>query len=88
MRDGSDTEVASTDDIHTPVENSMDTEKGRNHDDPAPRKPPGEFVTDELEAQTKRFLEEVKGLTKRRREAAADDQAGPPPPDGQRSRRR
>lgn len=80
MRDGSGTEVASTDDIHTPVENSHDTPKSRNRDDPAAEKPPGEFVTDELEAHTKRFLEEVKGLAKRRREAAAEEQTGPPPP--------
>lgn len=80
MRDGSGTEVASTDDIHTPVENSKHTRKSRSSDDPAAEKPPGEFVTDELEAHTKRFLEEVKGLTKRRREAAAEEQTGPPPP--------
>jgi len=88
MRLGSDTEVASTDDIHTTVENSKNTKNRRNQADPAPRKPPGEFVTDELEAQTKRFLEEVKGLTKRRREAAAEEEPGPPPSEGQRSRRR
>lgn len=79
MRDGSDTEVASTGDIHTPVENPKDTQKSRNRDDPAAEKPPGEFVTDELEAHTKRFLEEVKGLAKRRREAAAEEEPGPPP---------
>ena len=88
MRDGSDTEVASTDDIHTPVENSKHTPKPTNRDDPATGKPPGEFVSDELEAHTKRFLEEVKGLAKRRREAAAVEQVGPPPPENQRSRRR
>ncbi len=87
MRDGSDTEVASTEDIHTTVENSKDTPEPTDSDDPAAERPPGEFVTDELEAHTKRFLEEVKGLTKRRREAAAEEQLGPPPPDDQRSRR-
>jgi hypothetical protein len=61
MRDGSDTAVASADDIHTPVENSNDTQKARKSDDPAAEKLPGEFVNDELEEQTKRFLEEVKG---------------------------
>ena len=88
IRDGSDTEVASTDDIHTPVENSKDTRKPRNHDDTDRAKLPGEFVTDELEEQTKRFLEEVKGLAKRRREAngGGEDELGPPP-GGQRSRR-
>ncbi|HEU6445328.1 MAG TPA: hypothetical protein VFL61_09750 [Gaiellaceae bacterium] len=53
------------------------------------KKPPGEFVNDELEEQTMRFLEEVKGLAKRRREASVDEQVGPPPPGGrQRSSRR
>ena len=89
LRDGSETEVASPDDIHTPVENSKDTQKAPNGDDPAGAKPPGEFVTDELQAHTKRFLEEVKGLAKRRREVAAEEKVGPPPPDKpQRSRRR
>jgi hypothetical protein len=88
MRDGSDTEVASTDDIHTPVEKLKDTPKPHNDEDPAVKKPPGEFVTDELEAHTKRFLEEVKGLAKRRREAAEERPGLPPPNEGQRSRRR
>ena len=88
LRDGSDTEVASTDDIHSPVGNSKHTPKPSNRDDPTAEKPPGEFVTDELEAHTKRFLKEVKGLAKRRREAAAEEQVGPPPPENQRSRRR
>ncbi|MDP9491985.1 MAG: hypothetical protein M3P42_07280 [Actinomycetota bacterium] len=71
------------------MENSKHTPKARNSDEPAAEKPTGEFVTDELEAHTKRFLEEVKGLAKRRREAAAEEQTGPPPPDEpQRSRRR
>lgn len=52
------------------------------------QKPPGEFVNDELEEQTKRFLEEVKGLTKRRREASDEEQLGPPPAGRQRSSRR
>ena len=89
LRDGSDTEVASADDIHSPVENSKDTPKPCKSSDPAAKKPPGEFVTDELAEHTTRFLEEVKGLAKRRREAAAEEQTGPPPPEkGQRSKRR
>jgi hypothetical protein len=90
VRDGSDTEVASPGDIHTPVENSQDTPKSHNEKDPPPAKPPGEFVNDELEAHTKRFLEEVKGLAKRRRELAEEEKkAGlPPPRDPQRSSRR
>ena len=62
------------------MENSKDTPKPRKSSDPAAKKPPGEFVTDELAEHTTRFLEEVKGLAKRRRQAAAE-QAGPPPPD-------
>lgn len=83
-----DTEVASTDDIHTPVENSKDTQKPHKQEEADVKKPPGEFVTDELEAQTKRFLEEVKGLAKRRREASEDNLGPPPPNEPQRSRRR
>lgn len=53
------------------------------------KKPPGQFVNDELEEQTMRFLEEVKGLAKRRRKASEEDQLGPPPSGGrQRSSRR
>jgi hypothetical protein len=82
-----DSHVASTDDIHTPVDNS-----GNNHQEQekTPRsgaKPPGQFVSDELEEQTARFLEDVKGLAKRRKDQAADS-PGPPPRGGQRSSRR
>jgi hypothetical protein len=81
--------VASTDDIHTPVEkpekNPQQQEKSAN---PAPR-PPGQFVTSELEEQTARFIENVKDLAQRRRELEAEEGQGPPPPGGnQRSRRR
>ena len=88
LGDGSDTEVASTDDIHTPVENSKDTQEPLNDEEGAVKKPPGEFVSNELQEQTKRFLEEVKGLAKRRREASEDHPGPPPPHDPQRSRRR
>lgn len=88
LGDGSGTEVASTDDIHTPVENSDNTQKPHKQEEGSVKKPPGEFVSDELEEHTKRFLEEVKGRAKRRREAS-DEGGGPPPPGGrQRSRRR
>ncbi|HEX7255133.1 MAG TPA: hypothetical protein VF236_04335 [Gaiellaceae bacterium] len=71
------------------MENSKDTQKPHNDEEADVKKPPGEFVSDELEEQTKRFLEEVKGLAKRRREASEEDQLGPPPPSGgQRSSRR
>jgi hypothetical protein len=55
------------------------------------RKPPGQFISDELEAETARFIEEVKGLARRRKELAARAKAGLPPPRNdrdQRSRRR
>jgi hypothetical protein len=88
LGDGSGTEVASTDDIHTPVENSDNTQKPHKQEEGSVKKPPGEFVSDELEEHTKRFLEEVKGRAKRRREAT-DEGGGPPPPsERQRSRRR
>lgn len=86
--DGSDTEVASTDEIHRPVENSPDAQKPHNDEEADAKKPPGEFVNDEFEEQTMRFLEEVKGLAKRRRKASQDDQLGPPPAGRQRSSRR
>jgi hypothetical protein len=88
LGDGSGTEVASTDDIHTPVENSDNTQKPHKHEEGSAKKPPGEFVSDELEAQTKRFLEEVKGRAKRRREASDESDGPPPPSERQRSRRR
>jgi hypothetical protein len=70
------------------VENSKDTPKPPNDEGADVKKPPGQFVSDELEEQTKRFLAEVKGLAKRRREAAGDKPGPPPPKDSQRSRRR
>ena len=88
LGDGSGTEVASTDDIHTPVENSDHTQKPHKHEEGSVKKPPGEFLSDELEAHTKRFLDEVKGRAKHRRKAS-EESAGPPPPsEDQRSRRR
>jgi hypothetical protein len=44
------------------------------------RKPPGQFISDELEAQTARFIEEVKGLARRRKSSAARTKRGLPPP--------
>ena len=43
LGDGSGTEVASTDDIHTPVENSDNTHKPHKHEEGSVKKPPGEF---------------------------------------------
>jgi hypothetical protein len=86
LRKGS--HVASTDDIHTPVENSGNN-RHEQEETPGPgAKPPGQFVSDELEEQTARFLEDVKGLAKRRKDQEAEDSPGPPPRGGQRSSRR
>ncbi|HXV03025.1 MAG TPA: hypothetical protein VFP24_05585 [Gaiellaceae bacterium] len=56
-----------------------------------PDKPPGQFISNELEEETARFLREIKGLAKRREQAKSDESKGPPPkrpPDDQRSSRR
>jgi hypothetical protein len=54
---------------------------------PGPR-PPGQFVSNELEEQTARFIENVKGLAQRRRQLETEERQGPPPPSrNQRSRR-
>ena len=87
LRDGQGTAVASLDDIHTPVEKFAETHKPRSEEAPDAERLPGEFVTDELEQHTKRFIEEAKGLAQRRRDAEAKESLGPPPP-SQRSRRR
>jgi hypothetical protein len=80
--------VASTDDIHTPVENSGNNHHEQEKTRRSGAKPPGQFVSDELAEQTARFLEDVKGLAKRRKDQAAEDGPGPPPRGGQRSSRR
>jgi len=36
---------------------------------PADRRPPGQFVSDELQSDTTRFLEEIKNVVRRRCEA-------------------
>jgi hypothetical protein len=71
-----------------PVENSGNNARKQEKSDNTRRKPPGLFVSDELEEQTARFIEDVKGLAKRRSERAADEGKGPPPRSSQRSRRR
>jgi hypothetical protein len=82
-----DSRVASTDDIHTPVENPAKPPGKRNETtEPAPR-PPGQFISNELEEQTARFLREIKGLAKRRKKAQEEESSGPPPDPDQRSRR-
>ena len=71
--------------MEKPEKNPQQQEKSGK---PVPR-PPGQFVTSELEEQTARFIENVKGLAQRRRELEAEEGQGLPPPGGnQRSRRR
>jgi hypothetical protein len=73
------------------VENTGNKSNDEENTDKSGRKPPGQFISDELEEQTARFIEGVKGLAKRRRELENEEGSGPPPPpsDGnQRSRRR
>jgi hypothetical protein len=82
--------VASVDDIHMPVENSEDEHRKPQTSGKHGQKLPGEFVSGDLEEQTARFLEDVKGLARHRRQTETEGQAkgGPPPPDpDQRSRR-
>jgi hypothetical protein len=82
--------VACTDDIHTPVEKPEKPPKKQDKPDKPECRPPGQFVSNDLEEQTARFIEEVKDLAQRRKEVAARERRGPPPRPGgnQRSRRR
>jgi hypothetical protein len=81
--------VACTDDIHRPVEKSGKNRKHQNEADKSATPPPGQFISNDLERETARFIDEVKELAKRRRMRAAEESRGPPPPeDDQRSRRR
>jgi hypothetical protein len=59
-----------------------DSEERHSRNDPG-QKPPGQFVSDDLEQQTARFLEQVKRLGRHRQEVEAAEEAkgGPPPPD-------
>lgn len=73
------------------VENSTNPPEKKHEERNRPVKPPGQFVTNELEAETARFLREIKGLAKRREQAKSEEAKGPPPkrpPDDQRSSRR
>ena len=56
------------------------TQSGQKRKNSAAR-PPGQFVSDELEEQTARFIEDVKGRAKRRSKDQADEPHGPPPPE-------
>jgi hypothetical protein len=81
--------VVHTDDIHTPVEKRRDPSPKSADSDRSAHRPPGQFISDQLAAETARFIEEVKELARRRR--AAEQERGLPPPPArrdQRSRRR
>jgi hypothetical protein len=65
----------------------MKQPQNRDKSDKSASKPPGQFVSAELEAETARFIEEVKGLARRRREVAAKPAAGLPPPRNDRDQR-
>ncbi|MGH3083636.1 MAG: hypothetical protein ACRDNP_06170 [Gaiellaceae bacterium] len=81
--------VACTDDIHRPVEKSGKNRKQQKKADNSAPPPPGHFISDDLERETARFIDEVKELAKRRKRRAGEGRHGPPKPDDdQRSRRR
>jgi hypothetical protein len=85
-----DSRVACPDDIHTPVEKPENKPKKPDKADKLAGKPPGQFVSNDLEQHTARFIKEVKDLAQRRKEIEAEKKQGPPPRPGssQRSRRR
>jgi hypothetical protein len=62
------------------VENTGNNSNDEENTDESGRKPPGQFISNELEEQTARFIEGVKGLAKRRRELENEERSGPPPP--------
>jgi hypothetical protein len=72
-----------------PVENIGNNDKQEKETDKSRTKPPGQFISDDLEEQTARFLEAVKGLAQRR-QRQREERGGPPPRPGgpQRSSRR
>jgi hypothetical protein len=81
--------VACTDDIHRPVEKSGKNRKQHDKADKSATAPPGQFISNDLERETARFIDEVKKLAQRRKKRAAEERHGPPrPDDDQRSRRR
>ena len=65
------------------------TENSRRNAENSAPSPRGRFISDDLERQTARFIDEVKELAKHRKKRAAEERHGPPKPDDdQRSRRR
>jgi hypothetical protein len=73
-----------------PVENTGNNDERPEQARKPGRKPPGQFISDDLEEQTARFLEAVKGLAQRRKQRENEEGHGPPPRPGgpQRSSRR
>jgi hypothetical protein len=71
--------VACTDDIHRPVEKSGKNRKQQNKAENPATPPPGQFISNDLERETARFIAEVKELAKRRKKRAAEERHGPPP---------
>jgi hypothetical protein len=73
--------VACTDDIHRPVEKSVKNRKQQNKADESAASPPGQFITNDLERETARFIDEAKELARRRKKRAAEESHGPPRPE-------
>ncbi len=73
--------VACTDDIHRPVEKSGNNREQQDKAEKSPAPPPGQFVSNDLERETARFIDEVKELAKRRKKRAAEERRGPPRPE-------
>jgi hypothetical protein len=82
--------VVRIDDIHSPVDKDAQQPENSAERATSGTKPPGQFVSEELEAQTARFIAAVKDLA-RHRQAAQQGRGLPPPPPpprrDQRSRR-
>jgi hypothetical protein len=72
--------VASTDDIHKPVEKPRNNKRQHDEGEKPAAAAPGQFISNDLERATTRFVEEVKGLALRRKKRAAEERQGPPPP--------
>jgi hypothetical protein len=76
--------------ISTPLWKTGEAAQARKKPAKLDDRPPAQFVSNDLEEQTARFIEEVKDLAQCRQEVAAEERRGPPPQAGgdQRSRRR
>jgi hypothetical protein len=72
------------------VEKPENAPKKQHKADKSAAKPPGQFVSNDLEQHTARFIASAKDLARRRKEVEAEEKQGPPPRPGgsQRSSRR